>query len=71
MKLYEVPRNTMIRYFDGTKESEFLFHHVDGMYSYCTDKGGHNVFHLSASSVVELLIDKESNKEYYSIDVGM
>ena len=49
MKLYEVPRNTLIN-LDGEK---ILFHHVDGMYSYCTDGEG-KVRHLAAWTDVEI-----------------
>jgi hypothetical protein len=54
MKLYEVPRNTRIKF----QEYEFNFHHVDGMYSYCTDDEG-NVIHLSASAEVEVIDEKK------------
>lgn len=46
-ELYKLPRNTPLRiladggYLDGT------FHHIDGMYSYCTLAGG-EPFHLKA-----------------------
>lgn len=54
MKLYQVPRNTKVVYTaaDGT-EYELLFHHVDGMYSFCTWHG--EPFHLIADAEVELL----------------
>ena len=48
MKLYEVPRNTLIN-LDGEK---ILFHHIDGMYSYITDTDG-NVYHFAAWTDVE------------------
>lgn len=51
MKLYEVPRNTRIVTSSGW---ELNFHHVDGMYSHCTDDEG-NVFHLVASTEVEVI----------------
>lgn len=50
MKLYEVPRNSKI-VFDG---EEFFFHHIDGMYSFCTDKDN-NIVHLAAWTDVEVL----------------
>ena len=34
MKLYDVPNNTQIILSNGLK---LKFHHIDGMYSYCTD----------------------------------
>jgi len=51
MKLYDVPRNSKIR----IDEHWILhFHHVDGMYSYCTDKDD-NVVHLAAWTEVEVI----------------
>ena len=48
MKLYDVPRNTKVKLSDAQgNETTLLFHHVDGMYSYCTDDNGHAV-HLAA-----------------------
>lgn len=50
-KLYEVPRNSKIRV-EGIDEV-INFHHVDGMYSYCTGKDG--VIHLAAWTEVEIV----------------
>lgn len=50
MKLYEVPRFNTIVLENGT---ELYFHHIDGMYSYCTDDKG-NVTHLPASINIEI-----------------
>lgn len=50
MKLYEVPRNTRVKLETG---DEVNFHHIDGMYSYCTDDNG-NVLHLAAWTDVEV-----------------
>lgn len=50
MKLFEVPRNTRIVLEDGT---ELNFHHIDGMYSLCTDDDGNKV-HIAAFSDVEI-----------------
>jgi hypothetical protein len=50
MKLYDVPRNSRIAIEDG---SEFNFHHIDGMYSFCTDDSG-NVVHLAAWTEVTI-----------------
>lgn len=50
MKLYDVPRNSLI-YINGT---ELKFHHIDGMYSYCTDSDG-NVHHIAAFEEVEVI----------------
>jgi len=50
MKLYNVPKNSMI----VLKENIVLkFHHIDGMYSVCTDEHG-NVYHIDASEEVEV-----------------
>jgi hypothetical protein len=49
MKLFEVPKNTRVRLVDGT---ELMFHHIDGMYSVCTNDNG-DVVHLAAWTEVE------------------
>jgi len=51
MKLYEVPRNSKIL---ADPYGVIDFHHIDGAYSYCTDRYG-NVIHLSASMEVDVL----------------
>jgi len=48
MKLYDVPRNSMIVLSNGL---ELKFHHIDGMYSLCTNEEG-NVYHIGASEEV-------------------
>lgn len=50
MKLYDVPRNTRILV-DG--EWVVNFHHIDGMYSYCTTDDG-EVVHIGAWTDVEI-----------------
>lgn len=50
MKLCEVPRDTWITLYDGTR---ILFHHVDGMYSLCEDEQG-NMLHVAAWTDVEI-----------------
>lgn len=47
-KLYEAPRKSVIAV-DGISDGSrwLLFHHLDGMYSYCTTEKG-EVAHLSA-----------------------
>ena len=65
MKLYEVPRNTKVRVRENfasppgapelKKGDEIMFHHVDGMYSYCTRDG--EVVHLAAWADVEVIED--------------
>lgn len=62
MKLYELPRNTFIKYTNSAGEIfKILFDHIDGMYSYCTYQ--ENVIHLSASEEVELW-DDETDVDY-------
>ena len=50
MKLHDVPRNSTIVLKDGL---ELNFHHIDGMYSVCTDGEG-NVYHIGAIEEVEI-----------------
>jgi len=50
VKLYDVPRNSTIVLKDGL---ELNFHHLDGMYSVCTDDEG-NVYHIAATEEVEV-----------------
>jgi hypothetical protein len=52
MKLYKVPRHTLIK-ISGT-DVVVKFHHIDGMYSYCTTPDG-QVTHLVASTEVEII----------------
>jgi hypothetical protein len=54
MKLYEVPRNTLIR-IKGTNDV-LLFDHIDGMYSVCIYDD--QVVHLSANTEVDI-VEKE------------
>jgi len=57
MELYNVPNNTKIRLKDALFEDEILlFHHIDGMYSYCTDMSG-GVIHLAAWTEVDIVED--------------
>ncbi len=70
MKLYEVPRNTRVRLVPETQVTippdssmpvdEFLFGHVDGMYSYCTTDAG-EVIHPAAWTEVEIVKPKNSS----------
>lgn len=64
MKLYEAPRRSVIAV-DGIGDGSrwLLFHHVDGMYSYCTTEKG-NVLHLSAVTRLE-----KSNKTIDDIKI--
>ena len=60
MKLYEVPSDVRVRVIDPEhkkltgKYMEVNFHHVDGMYSYCTDDEGSPV-HLAVWTPVEIV----------------
>ena len=64
MKLYEVPRNTWVKVLKTDKvppgapqieqEDVVKFHHVDGMYSYCTMQDGQKC-HLAAWTEVEIV----------------
>jgi hypothetical protein len=63
MKLYEVPRNSWIK-FEGEL---YLFHKIDGMYSVCYCQG--QVVHLAAWREVEFVGEHEGfehveGKEY-------
>lgn len=65
MKLYEISKkNVLVKYTDGKDSKPFLFHHLDGMYSYCTDLHG-NVFHPAAWTDVEIveMFPKENKDE--------
>lgn len=57
MKLYEIPRESKIiddTISDGS--SFIIFHHIDGMFSYCTtEKGG--VIHLSVNTPLKKVDD--------------
>jgi len=64
MKLYDCPRNSRIRVLKNTigppearsvSYNEVIkFHHIDGMYSYCTDADG-QVVHIPAWQEVEVV----------------
>jgi len=55
-KLYMVPRNSVIE----VSNTQLLFHHIDGAYSYCTDVNG-NVHHISAFADVKLVSDRPND----------
>jgi len=57
MKLYNVPRNSMIVLKEGI---ELKFHHIDGAYSVCTDEEG-NVYHIGASEEVTVKEKKDES----------
>lgn len=48
--LYDVPRNSLIQ-LEDPGSPVYNFHHIDGMYSLCSDKNG-KTFHLMASTPV-------------------
>jgi len=61
MKLYEVPRNTRIVLDEEEgRGEEYNFHHIDGMYSYCTDDNK-NVVHFAAWT--EVKIKEKANEQ--------
>lgn len=55
MKLYELPRNTYFRI--SGEPQVYFFHHIDGMYSYCTF--GDYVIHINATTEVEPFVEGE------------
>ena len=58
MKLFEVPKYSRIK----VGGMELDFHHIDGMYSFCTDKVG-KVHHIAAWADVEIVQPYEQNPE--------
>jgi hypothetical protein len=64
MKLYEIPKGSRIKAEtsnDKGKLGDFIiFHHLDGMYSYCTVEGTDEVIHLPANQELTL-----SDEGYY------
>ena len=50
MKLFEVPKYSRIKVGDMVLD----FHHIDGMYSYCTDSTG-KAHHIAAWADVEIV----------------
>lgn len=66
--LADIPKDSLIEWSDGL----IRFHHLDGMYSYCTfEKGKHakaernNVIHLSVMTPLIEIADK-----YYKLAIG-
>ena len=84
MLLHELPRSKegIVFYVKkDTSKTQYMFHHVDGIYSYCTDGNG-NVIHIGAyveicipprliaiscalDSELEAMLAKESYTPYY------
>lgn len=65
MKLYELPRHKGVKIYglepNGDKDGIVIFHHTDGMYSYCWIEGQEDALvHLSAS--MELVQHKDGYK---------
>lgn len=56
MKLYNVPRNTNIKFVNPNTGLvlQLFFHHVDGAFSVCESSLG-DIVHLSASADVEIV----------------
>jgi len=56
--LYNLKRNQRVKIeglrIGGKLVEELNFHHIDGMYSYCTDDND-NVFHLRADTLVTVI----------------
>lgn len=65
MKLYDVPRNTLIRV-EGC-DQDILFHHIDGMYSYSTMSNG-DVVHLVAWEDVTVCANQEKVLRFTPIE---
>ncbi len=70
MELHKVPNNSRIRVIKpeepppggiAPEMKEYNFHHIDGMYSYCTDDDN-NVVHLKAWTEVELVSDEQQEE---------
>lgn len=62
-RLYQIPKGS--RVYLGRLEADdgsnfVIFHHIDGMYSYCTTENGHTT-HLSANT------ELKSKGKYYEI----
>lgn len=60
--LYDIPRESRIkaetRDDNGEKLGDFIiFHHLDGMYSYCTVEGTDKVCHLGATQKLKKVGD--------------
>ena len=67
MKLYEIPKESRIKAETTNDKGEVLgdfiiFHHLDGMYSYCTVEGAGEVCHLNASQ------ELTKNGDFYELN---
>jgi len=59
VRLYNCPRQSYIKIDHDSTRTIYFFDHLDGMYSYCTDKYG-NIVHLAAYIDV-IVVDKPEN----------
>ena len=62
MKLYEIPKESRIKAETSNKEGKLgdfiIFHHLDGMYSYCSVEGKpEKICHLSANQELKKVDD--------------
>lgn len=71
MELYKIPEPSKLRIFGVNGDDKWhdaTFHHVDGMYSYCTiddlPKGVYNIFHLHIGTPMKKVED------HYEIDTA-
>lgn len=69
MKLYDLPRGSKMRieFSDPVGTWDCTFHHLDGMYSYCTIDNGDEQqppFHLKATTPMKKVGD------HYEIDIN-
>jgi len=62
MKVYQVPRETYIRFKEKEIDEVLLFHKVDGMYSRCSTKEGHMIY-IAVWAEVEVLDGKPEDWE--------
>lgn len=73
MKLYELPRDKGIRIKAETRAINeqklgdyIIFHHIDGMYSYCTvENAPGEICHLSANQEIKY---HEEDKAYHLVE---
>ena len=67
MRLYDIPKGSRIKVEtiqDGKKLGDFIiFHHLDGMYSYCTVEGTKEVCHLGGGQKLK----KSKDGDYYEL----
>jgi len=54
MKLYELSKDSLFTIDDASDKAVLTFHHVDGMYSFCTD-AQKEVVHIKAWTEVTRL----------------